>query len=192
MGGTLAPTAPPGGIAETGIAVLAQVSSHAQRRDAPAPPPETFGAYSKKGEESAGVIAMIDLLVKDLDKQMTEAEQTEKDSQADYEDTMKASADKRALDAAALVEKGSTKAALESDLQTQADTKASSTKELMATLEFMQSLHAECDWLLKYYDVRNEARKGEVDALVKAKAVLSGADYSLLERGSRGFLGRSP
>merc|ERR1712205_114648 len=56
-GGTLAPTAAPGGIAGTGVTVLADVSAHA----APPPPPEAPGAYKKKGEESGGVIAMIDL-----------------------------------------------------------------------------------------------------------------------------------
>merc|ERR1719456_1485379 len=45
MGGTLAPTAPPGGIAGTGIS-LVQVSAHAHRA-APGPAPETFGSYSK-------------------------------------------------------------------------------------------------------------------------------------------------
>merc|ERR1711918_255140 len=70
MGGTLAPTNPPGGIAGTGIA-LADVSAH---KDAPPPPPETFGAYGKKSEESGGVLAMMDLLVKGVDKEMTEAE----------------------------------------------------------------------------------------------------------------------
>merc|ERR1719324_2019544 len=50
MGGTLAPTPPPGGIAGTGVTVLADVQEH---RDAPPPPPETFeGAYKKKSEES--------------------------------------------------------------------------------------------------------------------------------------------
>merc|ERR1719284_2136267 len=42
MGGTLAPTAPPGGIAGTGIggaAVLAQVSAHTNTKAAPPPPP---------------------------------------------------------------------------------------------------------------------------------------------------------
>ena len=60
MGGTLAPTAAPGGIAGTGIG-LAQV--------APPPPPEANLAYKKSGEESGGVIAMIDLLVADIDKE---------------------------------------------------------------------------------------------------------------------------
>merc|ERR1719440_1266548 len=66
MGGTLAPTAAPGGIAGTGVTAFAQV--------APPPPPETFGAYTKKGEESNGVIAMMDMMIADLDKEITEIE----------------------------------------------------------------------------------------------------------------------
>merc|ERR1719327_2264071 len=66
MGGTLAPTNPPGGIAGTGI--FAQVSEHTQAFARPAPPPAAPGPFKKKTEESAGVIGMIDLLVKDLDK----------------------------------------------------------------------------------------------------------------------------
>merc|ERR1719265_1141289 len=82
QGGTLAPTAPPAGIAGTGIIAFMQVSSHRQQAiQAPPPPPETFGAYAKKSESSTGVIAMIDLLVKDLDKEMTEATAEEKDAQ---------------------------------------------------------------------------------------------------------------
>merc|ERR1719223_1948812 len=76
MGGELT-TAAPGGIADTGVAVLAQVKGSV----APPPPPATWGAYSKKSEESTGVIGMIDLLIKDLDKEMTEASTEEKDSQ---------------------------------------------------------------------------------------------------------------
>merc|ERR1711972_641662 len=104
-GGTEPPTPPPGGIAGTGIAAFVQVSSH---RDAPAPPPETWDAYSKKSEETTGVISMIDLLVKDLEKEMTEAETEEKEAQADYETMMKESAEKRTADTTSLTEKSST------------------------------------------------------------------------------------
>merc|ERR1719382_1556506 len=124
---------------------------------------------------------MIDLLVKDLDKDMTEAETTEKDSQADYEAMMADSAAKRTADSKSLTEKSAMKANLEGDLQTAKDDKASSNKELAATLEYIQSLHAECDWLIKYYDARKEARTSEIEALGQAKAVLSGADYSLVQ-----------
>merc|ERR550537_444007 len=105
-GGTLAPTLAPAGIAGTGVTVLADVSAHNVAK--PPPPPEAPGAYKKSSEESGGVIAMIDLLVKDLDKEMTVAKTEEKDAQGDYEQMMKDSAEKRAEDAKTLANKEET------------------------------------------------------------------------------------
>merc|ERR1719460_3182277 len=190
MSGTAAPTEAPGGIAGTGIAVLAEVSAHSQDQVAP-PPPETFGAYSKKSEDSMGVMAMIDLLIADLDKEMTEAETNEKDAQGDYETLMKDSAAKRTKDSKLLGEKETIKAETEADLESSVDEKAATTKELMSTMQYIQSLHMECDWLIKYFDVRKEARASEIDALGKAKAVLSGADYSFLQAKAQRFLRRA-
>merc|ERR1711957_160065 len=102
-------TAAPGGIAGTGISALAQVSMHAQNDAAPGPPPSTWGAYSTKSEGNTGVIAMIDLLIKDLDKELTEAGTDEKNSQGDYETMMKDSAAKRTTDSKALSAKESGK-----------------------------------------------------------------------------------
>merc|ERR1719162_1194286 len=119
--------------------------------------------------------------VADLDKEMTESETTEKDSQGDYEQAMADSKEKRASDSKALIEKAATKAELEGSLEDNTAQKSSDGKELMATENYIASLHAECDWLLKYYDMRKEARTGEIDSLGKAKAVLSGADFSLIQ-----------
>jgi len=181
MGGTAPPTAAPGGIAGTGIAVLAEVTSHDQDTVAPPPPPESFGAYQKKSEDSMGVMAMMDMLLADLDKEMTEAETTEKDAQGDYETAMKDAADKRTADSASLSEKESIKAETEADLEAKQGEKKATSAELMSTMKYISSLHLECDWLLKYFEVRKEARASEIDALGKAKAVLSGADYSFLQ-----------
>merc|ERR1712087_706201 len=186
LGGEV-PTEAPGGIANTGITVLAQISSH-QYKAAPPPPPATWDAYAKKGEEGTGVIAMIDLLVKDLEKEMTEATTEEKDAQADYEQLMKDAALKRTTDSKSLAQKVSAKADTEAELQEHSERKTATTKELMATEKYDASLHAECDWSLQYFDVRREARDGEVDSLKKAKAVLSGADFSLVQARSHRFL----
>jgi len=186
-GGTLAPTAAPGGIAGTGVTVLADVSEHGVAK--PAPPPAAPGAYKKKSGESGGVIAMIDLLVKDLDKEMTVAKTEEKDAQGDYETMMKDSAAKRADDSKSLADKEGTLADLQASLQANTEEKGSTVKELGATMQYIQSLHAECDWLLQYFEVRKSARTSEIDALGKAKAVLSGADFSLLETGHRSLRG---
>merc|ERR1719471_382180 len=168
--GGFIPTEPPSGIAGTGVAVLAEVSTHVQRKDAPPPPPETFGPYTKS-KENTGVIAMIDLLVKDLDKEMAAAETEEKDAQADYEAMLNDSQEKRTLDSKTLTEKIGTKAALDGDLEAHREAKASAASELAATIEYIHSLHMECDWLLKYFDVRQAARVSEIDALGKAKSI---------------------
>jgi len=178
-GGTLAPEAPAGGIAGTGVTVLADVSAH--NSVAPPPPPATVEAFSKKSEESNGVIALIDVMIKDLTKELTEAKTNEKLAQEDYEQTMKDASEKRALDSKTLADKQKGKAQLEADLQANSEEKGATTKTLMATLEHIQSLHAECDWLLQYFQVRREARTGEIESLKTAKSVLSGADFALLE-----------
>jgi len=174
MGGELEATAAPGGIAGTGIGL-------SQQKDPLAPPPETFGAYKKKGEESGGVMAMMDNLVKELDKEMTEAEVEEKDAQGDYEQMMNDAAQKRSDDSKAIVEKQSAKAQAEADHAAATDTKKETGEELVATKEYLHDLHGECDWLLQNFDLRKTARAEEADALKKAKAVLSGADFSLMQ-----------
>merc|ERR1719410_2832766 len=174
-------TAAPGGIAGTGIAVLAQVSAHNGQKAAPAPPPATWGAYAKKSGETGGVISMITMLIGDLDKDMTEAETSEKDAQADYAELMKDSAAKRATDSKVLTEKTAAKADTEADLEAHTDAKAAGGHELRSTTKYIASLHGECDWLLQYFDVRKQARADEIDSLSRAKAVLSGADFALLQ-----------
>merc|ERR1740133_280327 len=131
---------------------------------------------------------MIDLIVKDLDKEMTVAKTEEMDAQGDYETTMKDSASKRADDSKTLSDKQGTLANLQSSLQANTEEKGSTQKELGATLQYINSLHAECNWLLQYFEVRRDARTSEIDALGKAKAVLSGADFSLVQTGAKKFL----
>merc|ERR1719387_3069142 len=61
------------------------------------PAPKTWeGGYKK--QNSGGALALMDLLVKDLQKEMTEASAEEENSQKDYETFMKDSATKRAED----------------------------------------------------------------------------------------------
>merc|ERR1719272_1451528 len=118
MGGTLAPTAAPGGIAGTGIGLVQahRAGTDADDAEAPPPPPEADLAYKKKGELGTGVIAMIDLLIGDLEKEITESTVDEKDAQSDYESFMQDSAEKRALDSKAIADKEGSKAVLEEEL----------------------------------------------------------------------------
>merc|ERR1719221_619265 len=181
------PTVAPGGIANTGITALVQLSV--------APPPAVAAAYTKKADGSAGVMSMMDLLVADLDKQNAEAETEEKNAKAEYEQAMDESAAKRAQDSKSLTDKQAARADLASSLQQSEADKKATARELMGTMRYLASLKAECDWLLQYFDARKAARAGEIAALQQAKAVLNGADFSLVQRGdsarARKFLHQS-
>jgi len=155
-----------GGIAGTGISA-AQVSA------------DKCGDSYKKSDATSGVMAMMDLLIADLDKEMTVARTEEKDAQEDYVQFLGDAAAKKATDEKALAEKKSTRADLAADLLSAKAAKTAVATELVATAKYIASLHAECDWLLKYFDARKAARNGEIDSLANAKAILSGADYSL-------------
>jgi septal ring factor EnvC (AmiA/AmiB activator) len=168
------------GIAGTGITVLAETNV------APPPPPATAEAFKKK--DAGGPTALIQKLANELKMEVKQNEMDEKQAQKDYEEMMAESAAKRAADSKTITEKESQKAGLEGDLlQAKKDKKASAT-DLMALGEYIAGLHGSCDFLLENFEVRKDARAGEIDAIKKAKAVLSGADYSLLQ--TKAFLAR--
>jgi chromosome segregation ATPase len=169
MGGTLAPTAAPGGIAGTGIGLV---------QAAPPPPPAANLAYKTKGEESSGVIQMIDNLVNDVEKENQVMKLEEEDAQDDYEKFMADAKDKRAADSKSMSDAEGTLAETDEQMVTDKGALKDKETELMETDKYLSTLHADCDFLIKYYDMRKEARTGEIDAMGKAKDVLNGADYS--------------
>jgi hypothetical protein len=171
MGGTLAPTDAPGGIAGTGIAVL-------QNGAVPPPPPAADMAYKTKGEESSGVIRLIDNIINDVEKENQIMDLEEKDAQKDYEKFMSDATAKRAEDSKSMTDKNDALANTEESLVRDKQSLHDTNIELMNTEKYLGEVHADCDWLLKYFAVRKEAREGEIDAMQKAKDVLNGADYS--------------
>merc|ERR1719171_2939407 len=97
-------------------------------------------------------------------------------------------AKKRAADLKSIAEKQSAKAGVEAEIVANTDAKTGAAEELMATKQYIAELHADCDWLIEKYQERKNARAAEVDALKNAKAVLSGADFSLVQTSRRASL----
>merc|ERR1719416_311527 len=91
---------------------------------------------------------------------------------------------KRAGDSKAVADKEGMKADSEARVEKLGAEHKATSKEAYNTATTIKDLHLECDWLLSSFEARKEARAGEVDSLKKAKAVLSGADYSLLQSGT--------
>merc|ERR1719161_2826608 len=93
-------------ILEAGGAFLAQLRVHV----APPPPPETFGSYEKSTQKSAGVLGLMDMIVKELESDMKDAEYEEKTAQKDYEELMADSAETREAKVDSITEKEAAKA----------------------------------------------------------------------------------
>jgi len=167
-------TAAPG-IAGTGITVFAQVRSASNA--APPPPPETFGAYTKKTGKSNGVIKLMDMMIGDVKTDLTEGEHAEEMAQKDYENLMAASQKTRAANAESITEKESASAEWMEKIENAKTDQASTTEALAKVKEYIAGLHSSCDFLIENYGARKEARTNEVEGLKNAKSVLSGANF---------------
>merc|ERR1719199_142393 len=144
----------------------------------PAPPPETWGAYQKKDGKSNGVIGLMEMLAKELQDDITEAEHEEETSQKDYERLMAESQKNREEKVGSITTKESAKAELDPKLETTKEKKVLQETELAGIKTALHELHANCDFLIENYDVRKEARVNEIEGLKNAKSVLSGANFA--------------
>jgi DNA repair exonuclease SbcCD ATPase subunit len=161
-----------------------QVKSHdSEDEDSDVSPPEmpegtgvAFTQY-KKSEKSAGVIGLMDMMVKEIETDMKDAEYEEKTSQADYGKLMKESEETRTANSKGVVTKTASKAEVEAKLEQAKEAKTAVDTDLDLIATTIGDLHVQCDFLLQNYDLRKEARANEVESLKNAKAILSGADF---------------
>jgi len=151
-----------------------QLSARTLRAD-PGPAPETFSGEVKPNKQSGGVMAMMDQMIKDVELDIQEAKHDEAEAQKDYEGEMKDSAEKRESDSKLIVEKEGSKADTMTRLQVARELRATKREQYGITKDKEQSLHVDCDYLLKNYEDMKAKRATERDGLTQSKSVLAGA-----------------
>merc|ERR1719389_1552921 len=158
-----------------------QIRAHAKDEEdsdvAPPEAPETFSGEYKKSEKSAGVIGLMDMMVREIETDMKDASYEEKTSQTDYAKLMSESEETRTANSKAIVTKTASKAEVEAKLDTAKDALTATNTDLDLIAATLGDLHMQCDFLLQNYDLRKEARTNEIESLKNAKAILSGADF---------------
>jgi chromosome segregation ATPase len=136
-------------------------------------PPVQFNKY-KTNNDASPVIGLIEQIIQDSDQLESEATKGEYSAQANYETMVN---DSTALIAdldAAIYSKG--KAIAQAKLDT-ADAQSdldSTNGELESLGQYDSDLHAQCDFTVKNFDIRQKARMQEMEAIGAAKAILSG------------------
>merc|ERR1719158_754232 len=152
-----------------------------RRAAQPGPAPETFGEY-KKSESSAGVIQMMDDMIKDVEDDIAEAKRDEEEAQKDYEEEMNDAATKRSDDSKLLVTKEGEKAEKATQLEDTKEAKRTKSDQLDVMESKIENLHKTCDFLVEHYAGIREERLKEEEGLKASKNVLAGAKLGFLQK----------
>merc|ERR1719183_1317055 len=123
---------------------------------------------------------MIQQIINDAKSMEAETIRAEEDSQKTYENFVKdtnGSVEEKNKD---IVHKSKTKAKAEADLVQANDDKEAVLLELEQLSNYKSELHSSCDFIVKNFEIRQQARDEEIEALKQAKAILSGAKFSML------------
>jgi outer membrane murein-binding lipoprotein Lpp len=139
------------------------------------PPPAGFKSYENNAG-GGGVVAMITQIVNDAKAMEAEAIHDEEDSQAAYESFVKETNTSIEEANKNIVNKSNSKATAETDKASEEQSLADTVTELEQLSNAKADLHKACDFTLKNFDITQEARDQEVEALRQAKAILSGSD----------------
>merc|ERR1719168_372280 len=140
------------------------------------PPPPGFEEY-KNNAAHGGVISMIQQIITDAKAMEAEAIRSEEDAQKAYEDFVKETNNSIEARSRDIVNKSEQKAKAETELVDAKKSKEAVMLELEQLSNYNAELQQSCNFVLKNFDLRQTACDEEVEALRRAKAILSGAKF---------------
>jgi len=159
-----------------GKAELMQVRMHRQEPGAAAPPPPpTPKAYAKR--PAGGVLGMIQMIVKDAQKTEQEMETSENQAQADYVKLVAETSASIDANNEAIETKEAALSSTEGEKAETQEAQLANEEKLKELNDLLTAHHSSCDWVMKYFDLRQQSRQEEIDGIEEAKAILSGAKF---------------
>lgn len=135
------------------------------------------GDRKTKGQKGSSVMALMDMLANDLNKDTAALEHDEDIAQRDYERLSSDLSAQVAESTKAKAEATTSKAAAEEGKLTAESTLSMKEEELADIKQTVADLHAQCDFILGAFEERKAARETEISGLTKAKAILAGAKF---------------
>jgi len=140
-------------------------------------PPVAQAEY-KPNAGAGGVMSMIEKLIQDAKELMVKSKQSENEAQAGYEALVADTNDSVDDLAKQIASKTGEVAKAKKDKINAEGDLADTMEELEGLFKYNSDLHAECDYVMKNFGVRQKARGEEIESLQQAKQILSGADLS--------------
>jgi len=159
---------------------LVQVHLHSADGQTPGaaapPPPPSPGGYEKSAA-AGGVLQLVKKIITDAEITEKELIADEQKSQEDYAAFVIATKESLEADRAAIEEKQTQRASAASEKSETEEAQLANKVELEKLEELLQAHHMDCDFVLKFFNLRQTARAQEMSAIKDAKAILSGADF---------------
>jgi len=143
-----------------------------------APPEAPEASFGGKNKKSGGVLALMDMIMGELKTSSQEASMAEKYAQKEYVELMSDSKESRAQDLKSITESESSKADIESSLTEAKESQMLTLEQSQNVIATLAKLHGSCDFIVKNFELRLNARTAEIEGLKTAKAVLAGASFS--------------
>jgi DNA repair exonuclease SbcCD ATPase subunit len=146
--------------------------------EAPTPPPSTWeGDYGGQKGASTGVLAMLNMIKEDIEKDIAKADKQEDDAETNFDklvDDINTGIGKKQQTMSDL------EGAMASDEEARVNenaTMVTNHEELDAKLAYLKEIAPGCDFMAMNFNKRMTMRQTEVDGLKKAKAILQGATF---------------
>jgi len=153
---------------------LVQVKSHANPPPKPSGPEAT--GYSKSSS-SGGVLQLLSMIIADAGRTIDEMRSSENESQSDYAANVAATTESIQAGRAAIAEKEKQLATGKGEQSETEEAQLANQQSLDKLAELLSGIHGQCDFVIKYFDIRQKARAEEMDAIEEAKSILSGANF---------------
>jgi len=172
---TTTPTPMPRAMAEAKIAAGTALLQKARQPEGVNPD----GGFQKgyQQQSAGGVLGLIEMTIADAERLKEESVAAEQEQQTEYSKLVGDTSAEITADNLSIADKSEAKATAETEKsEVEASLKATET-EITDLEKFATQLHASCDFVLENFELRQEARAAEMEALENAKAILSGADF---------------
>jgi len=137
--------------------------------------PATDGYEKSAG--AGGVMQLIQKIITDAESEALELSTDETDAQTAYAELVRDTTNSIETARKAIAEKEKLKAGAKSEKGETQEAQTANKGEIENLAKLLQGTHQSCDFLLKFFDMRQKSRSEEMDAIGEATSILSGANY---------------
>lgn len=131
----------------------------------------------EKSAGAGGVMQLIQKIITDAESEALELSTDETDAQTAYAELVRDTTNSIETARKAIAEKEKVKASAKSEKGETQEAQTANKGEIEQLTKLLQGTHQSCDFLLKFFDMRQKARSEEMDAIGEATSILSGANY---------------